>query len=514
VTGRDSGIEAPEHTAIDSGVYDEMVLEVRSHKGKQTIGIYWSRRRGQGYSGGRSVRFNAPGDGKFHTIVVPIGHHPEWGGKTIRKLRIDPFENRKPSGGGWWFDLRYVYFQDADSKRTSSRRGFASRRPVRLKNQCSNESCNGKDDDCDGKADEELKKRCGTGKGRCSRGHRVCNVGNWSGCKGNRGPRSESCNGKDDDCDGQADEGLKKKCGKATGRCRKGRNVCKNGSWSGCKGNRGASSEGCNGKDDDCDGDTDEQLKKGCGGGTETCQPGHRVCNGGSWSRCKGTSGGGREVCDGRDNDCDGKVDEDLQKGCGGQTGECEPGHEICKNGSWGECREGKTGAGEVCDGNDNDCDGEVDEGLTKSCGRSTGRCAEGEKRCEGGSWTNCIGERGRQLETCGGGDENCNGRVDEGLDCGSGCPSGSCDTGSGSCAECVRPDSGRIDAGPDAGPAVSPDADDRPWVLDGDRNARTGNPFKNSGCRAAPFRPPPFAWFLSGLVLFSLGRRRRDVGR
>ena len=118
--------------------------------------------------------------------------------------------------------------------------------------------------------------------------------------------------------------------------------------------------EECNRLDDDCDGFLDE-VTRPCGpaleiGNIGECQVGRRRCDAercqfepelcsddGFLTECIGAMGSEEEVCDGRDNDCDGESDEGLFNACG-RCGPPPP---------------------EACNGLDDDCDGRVDENST-----------------------------------------------------------------------------------------------------------------------------------------------------
>ncbi|KKU13702.1 MAG: BNR repeat domain protein [Parcubacteria group bacterium GW2011_GWC2_45_7] len=101
---------------------------------------------------------------------------------------------------------------------------------------------------------------CGTDVGECVAGTQICLTGGvWSACFSSVGPTAtESCNSRDDDCDGVTDEGLgSSSCG--VGACQRTVQNCASGVAQTCTPGTPTAAEVCgNGLDDDCDGATDE----------------------------------------------------------------------------------------------------------------------------------------------------------------------------------------------------------------------------------------------------------------
>jgi len=281
---------------------------------------------------------------------------------------------------------------------------------------------------------------------------------------------TEVCDGVDNDCNGQVDEGFTSAWfvdadGDGFGNpaapvtaCGGGPSLvsnaddCNDGNpnaWPGA-------TEICDGQDQDCDGQPDNGLnqtwyvdndKDGFGSGSngfEACSPGENgaAVNGDCDDADPSSHPGAAELCDGHDNDCNNQVDDGLsqvwyrdadtdgfgdptlsQKACEQPAGFLLDGRD-CND----EASDVHPGAPELCDGRDNNCDDQVDEGASQTFYADAD--ADGYGR-DSGTLLGCVLPNGYatqggdcddnqrtvnpgQAEVCDHLDNDCNGQIDE----------------------------------------------------------------------------------------------------
>ena len=271
-------------------------------------------------------------------------------------------------------------------------------------------TCDGVDDDCDGQYDEDYAP-ASCGEGVCT-ATSTCAAGVEQACEpGQPAADDATCDGLDDDCDGTADEDYAPRgCG--VGECRS-ESTCVDGRELVCSpGEASGNDDDCDGLDQDCDGTPDDAYSPlACGVGACARQS---ACVAGEEQACvPGDPSGDDADCDGVDQNCDGTPDDGYTpRQCG--LGACVS-ESHCVDGREQPCVPGDpTGDDADCDGVDQDCSGTPDDGYVPSaCG--VGVCV-GQSACVAGEEQACVpGLPTGDDADCDGVDQDCSGTPDDG---------------------------------------------------------------------------------------------------
>ena len=300
------------------------------------------------------------------------------------------------------------------------------------------ELCDGDDDDCDSSIDEgfDVGTVCDSADDDlCANGVVACDGAGAAVCEETVN-HVETCDGDDDDCDSSIDEGFDvgTPCdGPDKDLCTTGTIICTASGGAECE-ELTTIVEVCDGDDDDCDAEIDEGFDVGAAcdsDDADLCANGVVVCTTFGLTECEETIGT-VEVCNGLDDDCDAAFDEGFGVGetCDGVDADlCANGVVVCDDAGGTVCQE-TASIVEVCNGVDDDCDGDVDEGfgLGTACdSNDADLCAFGTIACDLLGGTACVGDVDVD-ETCNGLDDDCDGDVDEGFGLGTACDSDDAD--------------------------------------------------------------------------------------
>jgi len=325
------------------------------------------------------------GDFGTHGINYPLISHRDWWLLPRKESFLNNENIRSFPFGDWDSDADGV-FDDGDGSGVVGDDTCEGGETEYCDDNCPNDS-NPDQADSDGDGIGDVCETCIDGDGdtydTCSLGEpgddgkpKDCNDDDNSINPG----AGEICDGKNNDCDESSIDGFEEPwlgdpCdGSDSDQCMEGFFVCSNG-LKVCSDNSGDNIEICDGMDNDCnpstaDGAAEPWIGAQCDGpDSDQCDEGTFTCLAGIQT-CSDNTGDNVEICDDLDNDCnpstaDGAAEPWIGDACDGpDSDQCLEGTFFCSAGLQA-CNDDTRDNLEICDGQDNDCDGQVDEDVT-----------------------------------------------------------------------------------------------------------------------------------------------------
>ena len=308
------------------------------------------------------------------------------------------------------------------------------------------EACNGADDDCDSEIDEGFSNVDGDASADCldtdDDGDGAPDASDCAPLDAAIGALAdEACNGADDDCDSEIDEGFPNVDGDASADCLDtdddGDGDPDTSDCAPLDAAVGAlADEACNGVDDDCDSATDEGFPNLDGDASADCVDTDDDGDGDpDTSDCAPLDAAigalADDACNGVDDDCDSATDEGFPNLDGDASADClDTDDDGDGDADTSDCAPLEAAIGalaeEACNGVDDDCDAGTDEGFPNLDGDASPDCLDDDDDDDGDPDTSdcapldaAIGALATEL--CNGLDDNCDQAVDEGFDDGDG---------------------------------------------------------------------------------------------
>ncbi|MCK6549784.1 PKD domain-containing protein [Myxococcota bacterium] len=248
--------------------------------------------------------------------------------------------------------------------------------------------------------------QCGTA---CLAGYQDCDGDAATGCESSAASDAANCGACGNTCAAGANAAPSCQAGQCALACLAGYSNCDGDASNGCE------TEGscpCVAPQVDCDGDPGNGCETDLLTDADSCGQCGLAC---SYAGASGVCSGGAcalGACNAGFADCDAQPANGCEVVIASDAQNCGACGHVCPSGRSCEAGRCLSPLPEVCDGIDNDEDGDTDEGLSVACNTL---CGAGTMTCVAGRWSACSAAQPR-AESCNGRDDDCDGEIDDGI--------------------------------------------------------------------------------------------------